>query len=293
MELKEIRHIFHKELDGSYAREEVDSFFYLMVEHYLELPRFILATEPHTIVGKQQEQPLFEGLAQLRQYRPIQYILGTAHFMDLWFKVDGRVLVPRPETEELVRWILADTPSGATPTILDVGTGSGCIAISLAKNISGAKVFALDVSAPALEVAQENALKNSVSVTFLEMDILHDKVLSERFDIIVSNPPYVRNLEKAKMERNVLEHEPERALFVADDDPLLFYREIVRFSERHLKNGGGLYFEINQYLGERTVQLLRDHGFVEIELRKDMYGNQRMLKGKKSSGPQSGENALL
>jgi release factor glutamine methyltransferase len=293
MELKEIKHIFHKELDGSYAREEVDSFFYMMVEHYLELPRFILATEPNTIISKQQEQPLFVGLAQLRQFRPIQYILGTVHFMDLWFKVDGRVLVPRPETEELVRWVLADIPPGSAPTILDIGTGSGCIAISLAKNIPNAQIFALDVSTPALELAQENALRNKVSVTFLEMDILHAKALSERFDIIVSNPPYVRNLEKVKMERNVLGHEPEGALFVPDDDPLLFYREIVGFSERHLKNGGSLYFEINQYLGERTMQLLMDRDFTGIEMRNDMYGNQRMLKGKKGITAPSGTNVHL
>ncbi|MEH6682092.1 MAG: peptide chain release factor N(5)-glutamine methyltransferase [Sediminicola sp.] len=279
MDLKEIKNIFHRELDAFYAKEEVDSFFYMMVEHYLGMPRFVLALQPNTIITKEREQPLFEGLAQLRQFRPIQYVLGKAHFMDMEFRVDERVLIPRPETEELIRWILDEIPSDATPNILDIGTGSGCIAIALAKNVPGAHVYALDISGPALALATQNAKDNGVSVVFMEEDILNTGSLPLKFNIIVSNPPYVRLLEKGQMAPNVLQYEPESALFVDDEDPLLFYREIATFSGQHLLPGGALYVEINQYLGEGTAQLFRTKNLLEVELRKDMFGNDRMLKG--------------
>ncbi|MBA4744206.1 MAG: peptide chain release factor N(5)-glutamine methyltransferase [Muricauda sp.] len=299
MLLKEIKDIFHKELGAIYPKEEVDSFFYACIEHYLKLVRFILAIQPGITLTKEEEQPLFEALSELKQEKPLQYILGTAHFMDLELQVDENVLIPRPETEELVQWILEDCQKEeqfksdaersrsviSTPLndrslqILDIGTGSGCIAIALAKHLPNAKVYALDVSQGALTVAKKNAESNKVDITFLKHDILDPELVLELdFDIIVSNPPYVRELEKEKIKRNVKDFEPATALFVSDEDPLLFYKAIMDFSKKHLKENGRLYFEINQYLGKETEALFKAHNFSEIELRKDIFGNDRMLK---------------
>tara|TARA_R110000737_G_scaffold270535_2_gene277703 strand:- start:867 stop:1736 length:870 start_codon:yes stop_codon:yes gene_type:complete len=284
--LREIKYIYHSELDAIYGKEEVNSFFYLLIEHYFDLERFILAIQPELVIDKKQETVIFQALSELKLEKPIQHIIGTTHFMDLDFKVNEHVLIPRPETEELVRWILDDHKNTAKIlTILDMGTGSGCIPISLDKNLTDAKVFGLDISKDALKVAEENnALLNS-DVKFYEADILSldmetsAKELDEKFDIIISNPPYVRELEKAEMQNNVIDHEPSLALFVPDEDPLKFYSAVVNFAANHLNENGCLYLEINQYLGEETKQLLEKSNFKTIELRKDMFGNDRMIKG--------------
>ncbi|MCR9262808.1 MAG: peptide chain release factor N(5)-glutamine methyltransferase [Flavobacteriaceae bacterium] len=307
MLLQEVKTIFHKELDGIYPKEEVDAFFYRCIEHYLGLQRFVLAVKPNTTVTKEDEQPLFEALAQLKQERPLQYILGTAHFMDMEFAVNEDVLIPRPETEELVQWIMDDVKNQKSERehrtseirILDIGTGSGCIAIALAKYIPTAKVYALDISEKALKVARKNAEANSVDVTFLKQSILEPELALElvlapelapelalgpelalelEFDIVVSNPPYVRELEKKEIKKNVAGHEPHLALFVPNEDPLLFYRAIAHFANKNLTKNGSLYLEINQYLGVETQALLKAHNFSEIELRKDIFGNDRMIK---------------
>ncbi|WP_027067268.1 peptide chain release factor N(5)-glutamine methyltransferase [Maribacter sp. Hel_I_7] len=286
MLLREIKYIYHSELDAIYGKEEVNSFFYLLIEHYFDLERFILAIQPELVIDKKQETVIFQALSELKLEKPIQHIIGTTHFMDLDFKVNEHVLIPRPETEELVRWILDDYKNTAKIlTILDMGTGSGCIPISLDKNLTDAKVFGLDISKDALKVAEENnALLNS-DVKFYEADILSldmetsEKELDEKFDIIISNPPYVRELEKAEMQNNVIDHEPSLALFVPDEDPLKFYSAVVNFAANHLNENGCLYLEINQYLGEETKQLLEKSNFKTIELRKDMFGNDRMIKG--------------
>ncbi len=279
MRLQEIKNIFHKILIDVYPFEEINSFFYMLIEHYLNLPRFILAAEPNYTLTKQEEQPLFEALQKLVLEIPVQHIIGVASFMDMDFKVNKNVLIPRPETEELVRWIVEDNKKNSSPiTILDIGTGSGCIAISLAKNLPQVKVYALDVSDSALKVARENTQRNKTNVTFHQADILKLNTLEIKFDVIVSNPPYVRELEKKEISNNVKNNEPHLALFVADKNPLVFYKTIVDFAQNNLKQHGSLYFEINQYLGNETKQLL-DASFSEIELRKDMFGNERMLKG--------------
>ncbi len=280
MLLKEIKKIYHNELDAVYGEAEVDSFFYLAIEHFLNLERFVLALQPNLVIEKSEEQPLFETLSQLRLEKPIQYILGSTQFMELDFKVNEHVLIPRPETEELVRWIIDDHKSVQSRklTILDIGTGSGCIAISLAKYLKKTQVYALEISESALEIAKENAIENQVDIEFIHDDILKLDKLEVKFDIIVSNPPYVRMLEKNKIKSNVVKNEPGIALFVSDDDPLVFYKKIVQFSVLNLKNNGTLYFEINQYLGKETKKLLEAY-FSEIELRKDMFGNDRMVKG--------------
>ncbi|MGB7393766.1 MAG: peptide chain release factor N(5)-glutamine methyltransferase [Pricia sp.] len=290
MLLKEIKNIFHKELEDLYPKEEIDSFFHLLIEHYLGLERFVLALQPHLTVTKQEEQPLFEALSALRSERPIQHIIGKAHFMEMDFKVSENVLIPRPETEELVRWILdGQNQKGKSKKqdkalrILDIGTGSGCIAISLAQKLPDAELFALDVSSEALKVARENASLHEVDVQFIEADILEwdgnsgygEGIL---FDIIVSNPPYVRNSEKKEMRKNVLDNEPELSLFVTDEHPLKYYEAIARFAQENLMENGALYLEINQYLSEETEKLLRIHSFSQIELRRDLFGNFRMIK---------------
>ncbi|SFW27144.1 peptide chain release factor N(5)-glutamine methyltransferase [Cellulophaga fucicola] len=279
MLLREIKKIYHTELDAIYPVEEVNSFFYMTIEHYLGLQRFILAMQPDYVVAKEEEASLFLTINLLKKQVPIQYILGTAHFMGLDFNVSSNVLIPRPETEELVSWILSETPLDREVNILDIGTGSGCIAISLAKNLPNAKVFALDVSKDALLVAKKNADNNGVLVTFLEHNILQEPNLQQKFDIIVSNPPYVRELEKKEMTANVLKNEPSLALFVSDKEPLTFYNAITNFAVKHLNENGKLYFEINQYLGGETQEVLEKQDFVTIELRKDMFGNDRMLRG--------------
>ena len=280
MLLREIKNIYHSELDAIYPKEEVDSFFYLVIEHYFDLERFVLALQPNLALSKDEEQPLFEVLHKLCLEIPIQYILGSAHFMDMDFTVNENVLIPRPETEELVRWVLADLEmyENKEISILDIGTGSGCIAISLAKNIPRAKVYGLDISKKALAVAKENAVMNKVEVVFVEADILEIETFNKKVDIIVSNPPYVRMLEKNRMKPNVIQNEPGSALFVPDDDPLFFYRKIIEYSKKNLKPDGRLYLEINQYLGKATKALL-ENDFTKVELRKDLYGNDRMLKG--------------
>lgn len=281
MLLKEIKKVFHTELDAIYGKEEVSSFFYLLIEHYLGLERFILAVQPELIITKEKESPLFEALSKLKLQVPIQYIIGKTHFMDLDFVVNKNVLIPRPETEELVRWVLDDFSTVKSDLkILDIGTGSGCIAVSLAKNLPKAKVYAIDVSEEALAVAKETAKLNGVEIYFINADILEVNDLDDKFDIIVSNPPYVRMLEKQEMKNNVLDNEPELALFVADDNPLIFYKKIIELAAKNLIDKGVLYFEINQYLGKETQSLLEATNFSEIELRKDFFGNDRMLKGK-------------
>ena len=284
MVLKEILNIFHKELDTIYGNNEVDSFFNILIDYYLNLKRITLVMQPEYTISKEEEQPLFEALSRLKLEEPIQYILGETEFFGLVFKVNQNTLIPRPETEELVQWIIEDYKDNLEQIkILDIGTGTGCIPISLAKNLPKAKVKALDISTKALEVAKQNAELNAVEVDFIEQNILdtyHTELdsASQKFDVIVSNPPYVRELEKAEMKGNVLKHEPELALFVDNTNPLIFYKAITEFATHSLKAGGTLYFEINQYLGAEMIQLLEDFNFKDIELKKDMFGNNRMIK---------------
>lgn len=284
MYLKEIKTIFHAELETLYPKEEVDNFFYMFMEHYLKLERFALVVQPNIVVSKEEEHPFFEGLARLKKEEPVQYILGEANFMDLKFTVTPSTLIPRPETEELVSWVIESSKAWdlPNPKILDIGTGSGCIAITLAKLLPNATIFALDISSKALEVAKENAGRNNTKIEFFNADIL-DLNLELKFelDCIVSNPPYVREIEKIQMGNNVKNYEPGIALFVEDDNPLRYYKAVSAFSQRHLKPRGSLFLEVNQYMAGQTKDLLVDNHFKEVELRKDIFGNFRMLKGTK------------
>ena len=288
MLLRELKKIFHKELDAGYPKEEVSSFFYILLEHYLGLERFVLALQPDLIISKKQEQSLFEALSRLKLEHPIQYITGICTFMDLPIRVNEQVLIPRPETEELVRWILSEyhqmgEKDDGGLKVLDIGTGSGCIAIALAKNIPGSKVFALDFSEEILAVARDNAERNKVKIEFLRADVLELEHLDDKFDVIVSNPPYVRESEREQIHNNVKLYEPDKALFVSDDSPLVFYKKIADLASTYLTNKGAVFLEINQYLAKETKQLLEDRNFLEIELRKDMFKNDRLLKGIRNS----------
>ena len=281
MTIKQYRDQFIQELTPIYGMEEADSFFYLILDAKHQLKRVDLALQPDLVFSITELEAWNLILDQLKKEIPIQYLLGTTHFYGLEFEVNSNVLIPRPETEELVEWIVQQSTINHQPTtikILDIGTGSGCIAISLAKNLPNAEVFALDVSEHALATAQRNAESNQVAIQFILQSILETEDLGHQFDIIVSNPPYVRDLEKQEIKKNVLDNEPHLALFVADNDALLFYRKIAQLAQKNLSPTGQLYFEINQYLGQEMVALLKEMNFQNTELRKDVYGNDRMTK---------------
>lgn len=278
---KDYRNRFIQKLAPLYDVLEAESFFYILLEDFHQMKRIDLALQPDFVFSDQEISRWNLVLEKLEKEIPIQYILGKAHFYGLEFEVNENTLIPRPETEELVEWIVKKNEFKGKIKILDIGTGSGCIAISLAKNLPDAEVFAIDVSEKALETAKKNAFTNEVNVVFMQRDILKTEDLEQNFDLIVSNPPYVRNLEKDEIKKNVLEYEPHLALFVEDDDALLFYRKISELAQKNLKENGTLYFEINQYLGTEMIDLLETKNFNEIELRKDIYGNDRMIFGRK------------
>ncbi len=280
MKIKEYKTKFIAELLPFYDEMEAESFFSLILENQRQLRRIDLALNIDLFFSVEEILIWNAILEKLQLEIPIQYILGTTHFYGLEFNVNENVLIPRPETEELVEWIISSAinmPKFKNTKILDIGTGSGCIAISLAKNIPNAEVFAIDISENALAVAKENADLNKVAIAFIQRNILETNDLEQQFDIIVSNPPYVRNLEKDEIKRNVLANEPHLALFVADDDALIFYRKIAELATKNLSAEGKLFFEINQYLGKETVELLEKMHFKNSELRKDIYGNDRMI----------------
>ena len=281
MQIKSYRSQFIQALLPVYDTGEAESFFYLILEDKKQLKRIDLALQPDLVFSKAEIAEWNIILEQLKLEIPVQYLLGKTHFYGLEFEVNENVLIPRPETEELVDWIVSDNQirKSTNPLrILDIGTGSGCIAISLAKNIPNAAVFAIDVSEKALATAQKNAKNNQVNVTFIHKNILGAEDLGQQFDIIVSNPPYVRNLEKEEIRKNVLDNEPHLALFVEDDNALIFYRKIAELAKQNLTQNGQLFYEINQYLGKEMIALLEKMNFKNIELRKDIYENDRMTR---------------
>lgn len=228
--------------------------------------------------SEKEQTHLADIVGRLQNHEPIQYIIGKETFMGLDFEVDGNVLIPRPETQELVEWILEDYRSDNHCKILDIGTGSGCIPVSLARFLEGSEVEAWDVSAGALEVARRNAARNQVKVLFREQDVFVASPSLSQYDVVVSNPPYIAEKEKVDMEANVLDWEPSIALFVPDSDPLLFYRTIAELGLKMLVTEGTLYFEINRAYGAMMKSMLENMGYRHVELRKDMFGNDRMIK---------------
>lgn len=283
MNLKDIQGVFHKELDAIYGEEETDSFFFLLIEVYYTVTRIQLALQPDYKVDN--ADIILDALRLLKNEQPIQYIVGDTEFYGLSFKVNSHVLIPRPETEELVDWVVSyqRTVTNQQLRILDIGTGSGCIAISLAKSLPKASVYALDVSKEALKIAKKNAELNDIAIEFIEADILNIGDFSSnfknlKFDVIVSNPPYIREEEKELMKPNVVNNEPHLALFVKDENPLLFYEAITRFALDKLNEKGVLFFEINEYLGNDMIRLLKNNGFNSIVLKQDIFRKDRMIK---------------
>lgn len=283
MLLYALKNKFKAELLDYYPETEISSFFYLLTADILNLKPIDVALNKDEVVSNESIQRLVKAINKLKRYEPIQYIIGKTEFYDLYFEVNKSVLIPRPETEELVHWIITDNKTNKPFTLLDIGTGSGCIAISLAKHLKNAKVCALDVSEKALELAKTNSNINNVEVEYILGDILNFNPEQEfmQFDVIVSNPPYVRQLEKQEIDDNVLKHEPHLALFVQDEDALVFYRAILEFSKKYLKINGYLYFEINEYLGREMKDLLSLHNYNGIQLKQDLFGKDRMIKAQK------------
>ena len=287
MTLQELKLKFLIDLNRVYPKEEILSFFFLLTHHKMGLTRAEIALNPDQIVQNEVLNFYLDSITALLGEKPIQYIIGETEFYGLTFTVNEDVLIPRSETEELIDWILNEFKEKKELNILDIGTGSGCIAISLAKNLPEANIYGIDISKEALQIAEQNAKLNNVKVNFIQQDILKTNVMlslskhlseSIRFDIIVSNPPYVRELEKLEIKNNVIQNEPHIALFVSDENPLLYYDTIADFAKQNLSSKGMLFFEINQYLGKETTNLLQQKRFKSIELRKDIFGNDRMIK---------------
>lgn len=281
--IADVVRFFRDELEGCYPKEEVETFIAYCFEEYLGLKHADIFLNINDTITESELLKLNFAVKDLKQNKPIQYILGKADFYGLKFLVNKHVLIPRPETEELVDLIIKEPGTSLPTSILDIGTGSGCIPIALKKNIPKAFIYALDVSLAALAVAKQNATMNNVHVDFFQFDILSGKFpLPDReikFDIIVSNPPYICNSEKEQMQKNVLDYEPHIALFVCDNDPLLFYKIIADFALKHLKQNGKLYFEINRAFGLETKLMLENKGFKNVLLIKDLNNNNRILQG--------------
>ncbi len=280
--IKDILNFFRAELKDSYENDELETIIAYCFEFYLKMSRTDLISQENKTVSESELLKFNFAIKELKKHKPIQYVLGEADFYGLKFKVNEHVLIPRPETEELVHLIIKDNKMDA-PAILDIGTGSGCIPIALKKNIPSAKVAGMDIAIEALEVAKQNTILNGVEVEFVLDDILHptSDIQLPTFvsDIIISNPPYICISEKETMNKNVLQYEPHLALFVENDDPLLFYKAICDYALKHLNKNGKIYFEINQALGSETKNLLENKGFKNVELIKDLSNNNRILRG--------------
>ena len=269
------------ELAAFYPSSEIRGFIRLIMDSVFGLSYTQMILQKEMIAENSKKEQLDSILERLKKYEPIQYILGETEFYGLKMKVNPSVLIPRPETEELVQWIL-ETEAVKNSKILDIGTGSGCIALAVKSGRPVSMVTGIDISEQALQMARENAVLNLLEVNFTQADILQwNSVEWEMFDVVASNPPYVRESEKQLMQANVLDFEPVSALFVPDDDPLRFYRAIAGFSVRYLNNGGYLFLEINEYLGAEMKELLQDVGFRNIELRMDILGKNRMIRCQK------------
>jgi len=284
MTLNEARTVLTKELNKIYDSDELKNIVDLVLEYVTSMPRIEQSKTKLSYLTCGQLETIDSITERLKRNEPVQYVLGEAWFAGLKFTVNKNVLIPRPETEELVDWIVKENAQRSTRnaqfSMIDIGTGSGCIPIALKKKLPEADVSAIDVCSEALFTATENAIEHKVDVDFILLDFLDEEKWKERgqFDVIVSNPPYVTQNEKDTMHARVKEFEPHLALFVPDNDALLFYRKLSDFSLKHLKPGGSLFVEINESLGDAVVNLFRSAGFAHLELKKDMQGKDRMLR---------------
>jgi release factor glutamine methyltransferase len=282
--ISDVIRFFKEELDGIYQEDELNTFIAYCFEEFVNIKKADLTMKQNETISESELLKFNFAVKELKQQKPLQYVLGKADFYGLKFIVNENVLIPRPETEELVDLIVKDFNNNkdkGTISILDIGTGSGSIAISIKKNIAHAKVFALDVSEGALSIAKQNAEMNNVSIDFIKGNILDsiDSLQNGRYDVIVSNPPYVCESEKEGMEKNVLDFEPHLALFVKDTNPLLFYNAICDFAKKHLNLNGKIYFEINPIFAEEALGLLEKRGFKRVVVLEDLNKKKRMLSG--------------
>jgi release factor glutamine methyltransferase len=269
-------------LSGIYLADELEVITYQLMSEVTGLTRTAILINKNTKISETHAQLIKRFVNELKNFKPLQYVVGKTEFFGLPFKVNEYTLIPRPETEELVEWIIDDYNAKVFPvTILDIGTGSGCIPVSLRKHLALARVDGCDISPDALKVAAENAQINQLDVNFFEIDILSSPVMEQKWDVIVSNPPYIPMSDMSEMYANVLQYEPHVALFVADENPLIFYRAIALFALKHLQHEGSLYFEIHYKYGAEVLEMLRNSGFVNVQLRKDLSGNDRMVKAQK------------
>lgn len=275
--MKQAIKYIRQQLQNIYPAEEVQALIYLLLEKKHNMSKLDICMGKDKIFSTEERKEWEDIVKRLHNEEPVQYILNEAEFCGLCFKVTPDTLIPRPETAELVNWIIQDY-SHLAPSVLDIGSGSGCIAISISTALPNAKVESWDISAAALDISRFNNEKAGTSVTFNQQDILSNYLPQRELDILVSNPPYITNSEKAEMSNNVLQWEPSTALFVSDKDPLIFYRAIAEYGCQSLKEYGSLYFEINRAYGNETVRLLEDMGYKNIILRKDLSGNDRMIK---------------
>ena len=285
--VRDCRRYYAGELESIYGSDEANALIMILLEHYFGIDRIKLAMEPELRLSESELLTLHFAAKDLLKNKPVQYIIGETEFCGMRFFVDENVLIPRPETEELVNQLVSCSvnqlsyTSPANISILDIGTGSGCIAISLAKLLKNSVVTAVDISEKALDVAKKNAKANNVSVRFVSDNILNPQnpeLTDNQYDIIVSNPPYVCESEKSEMRANVLDYEPSSALFVSDTDPLIFYRKILEFAQKTLKPNGQVWFEINEKFGNEMRNLCHEKGFKNVEIIKDFRGKDRILK---------------
>lgn len=278
MTLNEYKNHFKKALLPIYDELECNTMFAITMEEVLGYQKIDVMLKADEVLSENHVKRLEEVIELLRTEQPIQYIFNKGYFYGYEFKVSSATLIPRRETEELVEWVLQimNEQPNKIWRVLDIGTGTGCIPITIKKEFPLADVSAIDVSKEALQIAKENAVNLEADVLFIEKDILKTNDLAN-YDIIISNPPYVRNLEKAEIKKNVLEFEPHLALFVEDDDPLIFYRKIAQLAHQFLNVNGFLFFEINQYLGKEMEEMMKEY-FSDIELKKDILQNDRMMK---------------
>jgi release factor glutamine methyltransferase len=261
-----------------YDNREAQTIAFWLLEDLFGVSKVSVMIDTKILLDSQQ---LNNACQRLSEGEPVQYVTGKAYFGDMAFKVNHHVLIPRPETEELALWIRDSIQKKENSKILDIGTGSGCLAIWLAKNLPQSKVWALDISKEALEIAQSNAETHQLEIEFLCKDVLLDDLVDlPKFDVLVSNPPYILPSEKSKMRTNVLNYEPHLALFIPENQPFLFYERILFLGKQLLTIGGKIYFEINEQFGKEMIALFQKYGYQEIELKEDLFGKSRMIVGK-------------
>lgn len=279
--IKEIKLYLSRELEGLYPEPEINALSGIILQTVLKSSGLHIPAFPETVVLQKQIRQIARICRELKTGKPLQYILGHTSFLNCMIRVNSDTMIPRPETEELVDLIIKKN-KGFRGAILDAGTGSGCIAIALAINLPGTTVTGIDISEGAILKAKENAILNNARVSFFRADLLNiDPSLFYRMEIIVSNPPYIRESEKKHMARNVLDYEPHTALFVPDSDPLVYYSAIIRLAETALTPGGRLYFEINEAMGRQMSILLKSAGYLSVEITRDLNGRDRIIEGMK------------